>query len=171
MSDSGSGLPPAGWYDDPENPGQHRYWDGGQWTEQRRPADGGGTPPPAPGAPSAPSAGGASWPSSTGGTGGGFGTTPGAYGGAGAAPVGTKPDPWLWQSIVATLLCCLPLGVVGIVFAAQSKSAWDSGNAVEAKEKADKAKMFTLIAAGAGLLVTVVFFGMGLMGVTGSGNF
>ena len=29
---------PAGWYDDPQNPGQQRYWDGAQWTEQRQPA-------------------------------------------------------------------------------------------------------------------------------------
>jgi len=24
---------PAGWYDDPEQPGQQRYWDGTAWTE------------------------------------------------------------------------------------------------------------------------------------------
>lgn len=23
---------PAGWYDDPTLPGQHRYWDGSEWT-------------------------------------------------------------------------------------------------------------------------------------------
>jgi len=25
--------PPAGWYDDPRQPGQQRYWDGSAWTE------------------------------------------------------------------------------------------------------------------------------------------
>jgi uncharacterized protein YbjQ (UPF0145 family) len=29
-----SGLPDAGWYDDPTKPGQRRWWDGSQWTEQ-----------------------------------------------------------------------------------------------------------------------------------------
>lgn len=29
-----TGLPPAGWHDDPTSPGQLRYWDGTQWTEQ-----------------------------------------------------------------------------------------------------------------------------------------
>ena len=28
-------LPPAGWYSDPERPGD-RYWDGSRWTDQRR---------------------------------------------------------------------------------------------------------------------------------------
>jgi hypothetical protein len=40
---------PAGWYDDPQSPGQQRYWDGQQWTEQRQPAA--SVPPPPPTAP------------------------------------------------------------------------------------------------------------------------
>lgn len=28
---------PSGWYDDPEDPAQYRYWDGTQWTEHRAP--------------------------------------------------------------------------------------------------------------------------------------
>ncbi len=28
------GLPPAGWFPDPHNPTQLRWWDGTQWTEQ-----------------------------------------------------------------------------------------------------------------------------------------
>lgn len=34
---------PAGWYDDPEDPKQQRYWDGSTWTDQRRAQQG---PPP-----------------------------------------------------------------------------------------------------------------------------
>jgi hypothetical protein len=30
--------PPAGWYDDPEIPGQKRFWDGSRWTDERVPA-------------------------------------------------------------------------------------------------------------------------------------
>lgn len=32
------GLPPAGWYPDPEVPGQHRWWDGYQWYARVQPA-------------------------------------------------------------------------------------------------------------------------------------
>ncbi|MEU4193454.1 RDD family protein [Kribbella sp. NPDC026611] len=31
---------PAGWYDDPQDPSQQRYWDGSTWMEQRRPQQG-----------------------------------------------------------------------------------------------------------------------------------
>lgn len=34
---------PAGWYDDPQDSTQQRYWDGGFWTDYRRPREG---PPP-----------------------------------------------------------------------------------------------------------------------------
>jgi hypothetical protein len=30
-----TGLPPAAWYQDPENPDGMRYWDGARWTEDR----------------------------------------------------------------------------------------------------------------------------------------
>ena len=33
---------PAGWYDDPQDPTQQRYWDGGAWTDQRRAQQGPG---------------------------------------------------------------------------------------------------------------------------------
>lgn len=38
-------MPEAGWYDDPEDAAQLRYWDGSAWTAQRRPRD---LPPPPP---------------------------------------------------------------------------------------------------------------------------
>jgi hypothetical protein len=31
-------LPPAGWYADPDDGAQQRYWDGSRWTEHRAPA-------------------------------------------------------------------------------------------------------------------------------------
>jgi hypothetical protein len=36
--------PLEGWYDDPDAPGQQRFWDGSQWTDQRRPVPPAETP-------------------------------------------------------------------------------------------------------------------------------
>ena len=35
-----SSLPPAGWFEDPQNPSQLRYWDGAQWTNHYHPKQG-----------------------------------------------------------------------------------------------------------------------------------
>lgn len=44
MADGQGGPPPAGWYPDPEQAGQQRYWDGQQWTEHRAPVAAQGAP-------------------------------------------------------------------------------------------------------------------------------
>lgn len=78
--------------------------------------------------------------------------------GAGAGAAGVKVETWLWQSIVATVLCCLPLGIVAIVFSSQAQSALNVGDLATAQAKAKQAKTFTLISAGAALLGVVVWF-------------
>src|SRR5690625_188980 len=115
--DSGAGMPPPGWYPDPERPGNRRWWDGSTWSEFSEPM--GGASPGGPGA--QPAAAGAGMPA---------GTHPGP---SGSAP---QIDVWLWQSIVVTILCCLPLGVVGIVFASQANTEMGVGNWAAAQEKA-----------------------------------
>jgi len=69
---------------------------------------------------------------------------------------GTPIKTWLVESILVTLFCCMPLGVVGIVFAALAMSARDSGNMAVATQRAGTAKLFTLIG-----------FGIGLVGIIG----
>lgn len=81
-----------------------------------------------------------------------YGSGPG-YG----TPAPTIPN-YLWQSIVVTLCCCLPLGVVAIVFAAQVNSKLAAGDIAGAQDASRKAKMFCLIAVGIGLLVNIIWF-------------
>ena len=66
-----------------------------------------------------------------------------------------KPSNWLWQSIVATILCCLPFGVVGIVYAARVDSLYYNKKYDEAEVFARKAKTWTLVAVVAGLVYLV----------------
>ena len=82
---------------------------------------------------------------------------PPASPGYGAGPVsGAQIPNYLWQSIVVTLCCCLPLGVVGIIFAAQVNSKLAQGDVAGAMEASKKAKMFTLLGFGIGLVIIVL---------------
>ena len=75
-----------------------------------------------------------------------------------------KPANWLWQSIVATLLCCLPFGVVGIIFAAKVDSLYNSGRYAESVKASKNAKTWTLVAVVAALIyyaVLIVMFSTG----------
>jgi len=77
-----------------------------------------------------------------------------------------KPSNWLWQSIVVTILCCIPfpLGIVGIIYAARVDSLYVSGRYQEAERSAQKAKMWTLIAIGAALLYVIFWMVMTITG-------
>ncbi len=82
-------------------------------------------------------------------------------------PVGAATIPnYLWQSIVVTLCCCLPLGIVAIIFSAQVNSKLAQGDIAGAQEASQKAKMFLLIGVGVGLVATIIWgivFGANMM--------
>ena len=64
------------------------------------------------------------------------------------------PD-YLVASILVTLFCCLPLGIPAIIFAAKARSLAGSGQYQAALEQSNKAKIFTYISLGFGLLVLI----------------
>ncbi|GAA3727272.1 hypothetical protein HDA32_003665 [Spinactinospora alkalitolerans] len=101
---------------------------------------------------------------------GGYGPPPGGYPGGGypgggypgggypgGQPGGQPPSNWLIPSILTTIFCCLPLGIVGIVFATQVNSKWTVGDYAGAEDSAKKAKMFTLIGAIGGFVVVALY--------------
>ena len=73
------------------------------------------------------------------------------------SPGAAKAKTWLVESILATLFCCLPFGIVGIVFAAMTKSNNDNGNLSLAHEYSAKARMWTLLSFGIGLVGTILY--------------
>lgn len=87
----------------------------------------------------------------------------GAYGHGGAAAAQSIPD-YLVQSILVTLCCCLPLGIVALVFSIQTRSKKDAGDAAGAMESSRKAKMWCWIAFGLGIVWTIVAMIFGILG-------
>ncbi|GAA5484333.1 CD225/dispanin family protein [Haloferula sargassicola] len=69
---------------------------------------------------------------------------------------------YLWQSIVVTLLCCLPFGIVAIVFASRVSSLKYRGDAAGAREASDKAKFWVNVSVISGIVINVIFFVIGM---------
>ena len=64
-------------------------------------------------------------------------------------------------SILVTLCCCLPLGIVSIVYASKINSLQNAGDYEGAKAAAKKAKMFMIVGAVGGLIASVGLFATG----------
>lgn len=75
-----------------------------------------------------------------------------------AVVVQPKLNTWLVPSILVTACCCLPFGIVGIIFASKASSALKVGNYEEASQNAAKAKMWTLIGLGIGIVTNAIAF-------------
>ena len=103
---------------------------------------------------------------------------PGGYGGAPGygSPMGQPPDNYLVWAILTTIFCCLPLGIVSIVFSTQVNSKWAMGDAAGAMESSRKAKQFAMwsaIIAAIGIVLYIILIfalGLALPGMTSSLN-
>lgn len=84
----------------------------------------------------------------------------------GSANYGAQPDPsnevcpktWLAESILVTIFCCLPFGIVGIVKAASVSSRYSVGDFAGARRASAEAKKWTLIGFICGILSYVIYF-------------
>jgi hypothetical protein len=78
----------------------------------------------------------------------------------------TPPKNWLVESILVTILCCLPFGIAGIVNAAKVEKLFFAGDIEGANRAAADAKKWTKIGFFIGIGVTVLVIIMWLvMGV------
>lgn len=75
----------------------------------------------------------------------------------------------LVKAILVTLFCCLPLGIVSIVFAAQVDGKVASGDVAGAQNASNQANLFANIGLGIGLIGTLAYLAlMVLAGVAGA---
>lgn len=81
-----------------------------------------------------------------------------------AAPAKNPNTLWLILNIVATLCCCLPVGVAGIVFAAMGTSSYNKGDYDDSDKKAKIAMYLFIGGAVAGLILNIVLFATGVLG-------
>jgi Interferon-induced transmembrane protein len=65
------------------------------------------------------------------------------------------PNHLVW-AILSTLCCCIPTGIVAIVYAAQVNSKLAGGDYYGAQESSDNAKMWSLISFGLGILGAII---------------
>lgn len=63
---------------------------------------------------------------------------------------------YLVQAILVTICCCLPLGIVAIVYAAQVDSKVRIGDIAGAQQSSDNARTWCWVAFGAGVIGTVI---------------
>ena len=76
--------------------------------------------------------------------------------------------PYLVLSIITTVCCCLPFGVVGIVYATKINSAMNAGNYEEAQISAKTAKIWIIVAAAVGVIANIIVAVMAAMGAMDS---
>lgn len=81
-----------------------------------------------------------------------------------------KPHNWLPGAIICTLLCCLPFGIVGIVYAAKVDSLWSQGLYQESIKAANNARLWTIIGAACGFVAILVWFIICLVAGIGFGS-
>lgn len=85
---------------------------------------------------------------------------------------GKPPKTWLIESILVTLFCCLPLGIVGIVNATRVESRFYAGDIAGANQASADAGKWTKIGfwiGAAGVILYIVFVvvlgvGAGMLG-------
>ena len=75
--------------------------------------------------------------------------------------------PYLVLSIISTVCCCLPFGIVAIVFSAKINSAMAAGNIEEAQHAAKNAKIWIIVAFAVGIIVNIITSMLGMTGFVG----
>ncbi|WP_346699390.1 CD225/dispanin family protein [uncultured Alistipes sp.] len=72
-------------------------------------------------------------------------------------PQEVKPDNFLAWAIISTILCCLPFGIVAIVYASQVDSYWFAGNHEAARRSARNARTWTWVSVGVAAFCWVAY--------------
>ncbi len=79
--------------------------------------------------------------------------------------------PYLVLSIITTLCCCLPFGIVGIVYSTKINSAVNSRDWEAAQKSAKTAKIWIIASAVVGLIVEIIYVVLIYAGVVAGNSY
>lgn len=76
--------------------------------------------------------------------------------------------PYLILSIISTVCCCIPVGIVAIFYTVKINTAVSSGDAESARHAANMAKIWIIVAVVVGIVVDLIaYFVFGMIGEIG----
>jgi hypothetical protein len=78
---------------------------------------------------------------------------------------GTATVPNYMVPAIISIFCCWPLAIAAIIFASQVNSKLAAGDVAGAEDASKKAKMFSFIAIGLGVLLILIYVIMMILGV------
>ncbi len=82
----------------------------------------------------------------------------------GCASESSSINDYLLWNVLATLFCCMPCGIAGIVFSCQCNSAKGRGDFATASQRAQTAKTLFWVSFGLGLFAVVAYLFVILLG-------
>lgn len=85
-----------------------------------------------------------------------------------------RPSNYLALAIVSTILCCLPAGIVSIVYATKVNGLYDDGKFQEAEKASKNAKTWGIVSVAialVGFILYLLFFGVAFLGALSNGDF
>ena len=78
---------------------------------------------------------------------------------------GTTTVPNYLIPAILSIFCCWPLGIVAIIFAAQVNGKVAAGDLAGAADASKKAKLFSFIAIGIGVVVGLIYLLLTILGI------
>jgi len=82
-----------------------------------------------------------------------------------------KPNNYMVLAIVCTVLCCLPAGIGGIIYASKVNEHHAKGDYEAAESASKNAKLFSFIGIGVGLVFIVLYMIFVGFALVSSGEF
>lgn len=85
-----------------------------------------------------------------------------------------RPNSYLALALISTIICCMPIGIVSIIYATKVNSSYEDGYYDEANRASRNAKTWGLVSIGVGVLFFLgifLLYGAILMAALSNGDF